>query len=157
VPAPERLTVEPYLIRWRPVYPVASMELSDQSVVYCGAPEESLHLIRKRGRPARGLPPGKAERRAEVRVQLEWPSQYQTHGESKQTALGHTIDWSRAGVSFTTDGLLSTDTNVTLHVAWPIRLAGDVAVQFRAHGRVVRVEETKAAMQVEEISFAVLD
>jgi hypothetical protein len=156
VPAAERLAAEPYLLRWQPVYPITWMELPDQSVAYCGAPEEALRFVPEHGR--NGIDPspssGGTWRKAPVRA--EYPSRYETHGEPKQTGAGHTLDWSQGEVSFTTENQLSTDTEVTLHVAWPIRLEGDVSVQLRARGKLSRADATKAALRWEDLNFSVI-
>lgn len=152
VPESDRHEVEFPLLQWRPVYPVRSTELADRSVVYFGAPREALKLIAERGeRIATPLPPGQ-ERRTAVRVRIECPSRYQT---PKQTGLGYTIDMSSTGIAFTTETFLARNTHVTLRVTWPVRLEGDVPVEFHAAGKLARSEPAKAAMQMDSMSFSI--
>jgi len=152
VPESERHELEFPLLQWRPVYPVRSTELADRSVVYFGAPREALKLIAERGeRITTPLPPDQ-ERRAAVRVRIECPSRYQT---PKQAGSGYTIDMSSTGIAFTTETLLTRDAHVTLRVTWPVRLEGDVPVEFHAAGKLARSEPMKAAMQMDSVSFSI--
>jgi hypothetical protein len=68
---------------------------------------------------------------------------------------GRVIDMSSSGVFFTTESLLRRNTRVALHVAWPVRLDGDVPVELFAEGKLVRTERTRAALQYDRIAFRV--
>ena len=153
VPEPERDAVESSLLQWRPVYTVRFAKLADRSIVYFGAPRDALQLIGERGMLADPLPAGR-ERRAAVRVRIECPSQYAT---PQHVGFGHTIDMSSTGVAFTTETLLAQDAEVTLHVAWPVRLEGGGPVEFSAVGKLARAEPMKAAMQMDSVSFSIKD
>lgn len=151
VPESERDAVEPTVLQWRPVYPVRLAELADRSVVYLGAPRQAVDLCRGREIVTQP-PPAGLERRMAPRVQMECPSRYET---STRTGFGHTIDLSSTGIAFTTETLLASNTKVTLDVNWPVRLEGDVPVEFHASGELVRVEPVKAAMQVDQVGFSI--
>ena len=157
VPRPERQTLEPLLVRWREVYPIMSRELQDQGVVYWGAPRRALELFRERNKATIGHELGENERRSAVRVQLVCPSRYETHTEPQQVGKGHTIDMSDAGIAFTTESALASSARTTLRMVWPVRLQGDVLVELRAVGRLARSEASKAAIQVESVSFEIAD
>jgi c-di-GMP-binding flagellar brake protein YcgR len=152
VPEPDRSAIEPSLLQWQSVYPVASKELPDQSVVYWGAPREALQFVPQRELVASSPPEG-AERRAAPRVSIDCSVRYETHAEPSRNGRGHTIDMSSTGVAFTTESLLPKDTEVTLHLTWPVRLKGDIAVQLSVHGKVIRAAQTKAALQLDAMSF----
>ena len=156
LPQPVRHLVEPLLLRWQPVYPVKSAELSDGSVAYFGAPKKAMDLIAGRP-PVIGAIPGGSERRRAVRVQIECQSRYETHAVPKQVGRGRTIDMSSSGISFTTESLLPGGTEVTLHVTWPVHLEDNVLVELRAVGKVTRADATKAAIQTDSMSFSIED
>lgn len=147
VPAEERDATEPYILRWQPVHSVRSVELSDQSVVYCGDPEDAIASLLDRGVLA------ETTRDREARVHLEYPTRYETLGELKQAGIGHTLEWTRGGVSFTTQSPLKKGTEVTLRVDWPVRLASEVKAQLRVRGRISRAESKMAVMAWDELSF----
>jgi hypothetical protein len=155
VPQSQRQALEPMLLRWSEVYPIRSAELPDQSTVYCGAPRQALDRLTKQGHPVTGTEINGEERRAAARVQLEFPSRYETHSEPKQAGAGHTIDISNSGIAFTTESQLSTNVKLTLHLKWPFRLPGDVPIELRAVGRLARTEALKAALQLDSVSFAI--
>jgi PilZ domain-containing protein len=156
VPPAQRRIVEPSLLRWRDVYPVRSVELTDRSVVYCGAPREAMQMITKKGKSVVGPTPDK-ERRAADRVQIVYPIRYETHTQPKQIGMGHTIDMSNGGIAFTTESFLPANAPVTLHVAWPVRLDGTVPIELIAAGRLARTEAMRAALQLDRLSFSIVE
>jgi len=146
VPEPERPVVESSLLQWRPVYPVRVTELADRSTIYFGAPRNALESIGERSKLITDPHPVGQERRRAARVRIECPSRYET---PQQAGFGHTIDISSKGVAFTTENMLARNTEVSLHVTWPVRLEGDVPVELYAVGKLVRAEQMKAAMQMD--------
>ncbi len=157
VPHQEREVIESSLLRWKDVYPVRAAELPDRSVVYWGAPRGGLRSIIERGKPLKGKPPSGKERRGAVRVQMVYPSRYETHSKPAQTGLGHTIDMSDAGIAFTTESLLPVNAAITLYVTWPVRLEGDVPIELRAAGRLARTDAMKAALRLDTMSFSLAE
>jgi hypothetical protein len=156
VPPWQRQVLEPWLLRWRGVYPVRSVELPDQSAVYWGAPREAVRFT-EQGKSVTGGKPAGKERRTAGRVQIVCPSRYETHSQPKQVGVGHTIDMSDAGIAFTTESLLPANAEITLHMKWPVQLEGDVSVELSATGRLVRIEATKAALQLESMSASIAE
>jgi len=152
VPESDRDAMESSLLQWRPVYPVRCTELADRSVIYLGAPREALERVVERGELITGPLPAGRERRTAARVRMECPSRYQT---PQHAGFGHTIDMSKTGISFTTEDSLPGDTPVTLRVTWPLRLEGDVPVEFYAAGKLARAEPLKAAMKMESMVFSI--
>jgi hypothetical protein len=73
----------------------------------------------------------------------------------KKTGAGRTIDMSSSGVAFTTESLLRKNTRVALHIPWPVRLDDDVPVELFAEGKVVRTEQSRAALQYDQIAIRV--
>jgi hypothetical protein len=154
--APAISTVESMLLRWRTVYPVRSAALADGGAVYLGTPRGAIDSIAAKAAAA-GEPPSGQERRAAPRAPLECPMRYETHSELKQSGRGHTIDISSTGISFTAESPLLFSTKITLFVAWPVRIEGNVPVELRAVGKLARSEETMAAMQLESVRFWISD
>jgi len=112
-------------------------------------------LVTKQDHPVTRTELQGEERRAAVRVQLVFPSRYETHSEPKQVGTGHTIDVSSSGIAFTTESQLPTNVKLTLHLKWPFRLPGDVPIELRAVGRLARAETLKAALHLDSVSFAI--
>jgi hypothetical protein len=156
VPEPLAGVIEPHIFRLRKLHPVSSVRLADGSIVYWGAPRESMTLIADQFAQSSGVAsPGK-ERRIGVRVPLACAMRYEAGSPNhKRTGQGSVIDLSSSGVAFTTESLLRNRTKVALYIQWPIRLEGDVPVELFATGKVVRTEPTRAAIQYDQIAFRV--
>ena len=152
VPASDRNVMEPTLLQWRPVYPVLFTELPDRSVVYLGSPIGAMELVVDHGQTSTVPPPGGLERRTAARVQVECPSRYET---SRQAGFGHTIDMSRTGIAFTTEGPLPIPAEVILRTTWPVRLEGGALVDLHAIGKLVRAEAMRAAMSLDSLAFSI--
>ena len=155
---PESLAVftESHFQRLRQLHPVSSVRLPDGSMVYWGAPREAITSIAvQHSHPELVAPPSK-ERRAGVRVPLAWVMRYEAGSPAhKKTGAGRTIDMSSSGVAFTTESLLRKNTRVALHIPWPVRLDGNVPVELFAEGKVVRTEQSRAALQYDQIAIRV--
>jgi hypothetical protein len=154
VAEPALTAVERALLRWHRIYPVRSVVLPDGSRVYCGAPRQAMAAIAELGEPA-GPPSLGDERRDAPRVRLECLTRYETATTPKKIGMGHTVDMSRSGISFTTESLLDENSKVTLSVAWPVTLEGDIRVELHAVGRLVRAEATRAALRLETMNFGI--
>ena len=89
-----------------------------------------------------------------MRVRLGCQARYQTGSSGKpQTGIGRIIDISSSGAAFTTDSLLRPGTRAAIYIPWPISLDGDIPVELHAAGKVVRGEETSAALQFDRVAF----
>jgi hypothetical protein len=146
-------SAESLLLRWRPIYPVRSVQLADGSFVYFGAPSEAINIVANKHRQPSTSPPFGQERRSGVRIPIECRGRYEMKSRPRQTGVGHTIDMSSSGVSFTTESPLPVDGKITLHITWPVRLESDRIVELRAFGTVTRTEGTKAALKFETMDF----
>jgi len=157
VPEPLVDVIEPHFFRLRQLHPVSSVPLPGGSVAYWGAPRESIDLIASRyAKPLVVAPPGR-ERRIGVRVPLACAMWYETgQAANKTTGEGRVIDMSSSGVAFTNESFLERNTRVALHIQWPVKLEGEVPVELCAGGKVVRVEDTRAALQFDQLAFKFL-
>ena len=69
------------------------------------------------------------------------------------TGVGRTLNIGSGGILFTTEERLPTGRLVELSVNWPARLDGTCPLKMVARGRVVRSEDTKAAVRIERYEF----
>ena len=148
---------DPYVIRLKQLYPVSSVRLPDESVVYWGAPREAISVIARQNTQPNVVASPRIERRMGVRVPLSWPLWYETSSMThKRSGDGRVIDISSSGVAFTTESALRRNTRVTLHIQWPFQLEGEVPVELFASGKVVRAEQSKTALQYDQFNFKIL-
>jgi len=97
-----------------------------------------------------------AERRASRRFAIEQEVVYRVldHREAvPETGVGKTLDISSKGVLFETVQRLRPGKRVEVSVNWPALLEGGCPLKFVAVGRVVRAEDTRAAMHIEQHEF----
>ena len=66
---------------------------------------------------------------------------------------GKTLNISSRGILFTTEERLPMGRLVELSVDWPARLGGTCLLQFVAVGRVIRAENSRAAVRIERYEF----
>jgi len=96
------------------------------------------------------------ERRASKRFPIEQEALYKIldhRAAAPESGSGMTLDISSGGVLFETTQQLQTGKRVELSVNWPAELEGGCPLKFVAVGRLVRAEETRAAMHIEQYEF----
>ena len=95
------------------------------------------------------------ERRTANRFPIEREVHFRTIGKRKlaECGLGQTINISSAGVLFTTDRVLRMGNRVEVAISWPAQLNASVALQLVAQGRIVRSDESKAALKIQHYEF----
>src|SRR5258708_30260174 len=96
------------------------------------------------------------DRRASNRLPIEREVRYKVLGlkkSIKQVGLGKTINMSSNGVLFTTESALPEGERVELAVSWPAQLNQTLPLKLVALGRLVRTEETQAAIAIERYEF----
>ena len=71
----------------------------------------------------------------------------------KQVGSGKTLNMSGRGVLFTTESTLVEGELVELAVSWPALLNGVLPLKLVAQGRLVRIEEKRAAIVIEKYEF----
>lgn len=97
-----------------------------------------------------------AERRATKRFAIEQDAAYKVldhRAAVPESGAGKTLDMSSGGVLFETAQRLRPGKRVEVSVNWPAQLEGGCPLKFVAVGRVVRAEETCAAMHIEQHEF----
>jgi hypothetical protein len=95
-----------------------------------------------------------ADRRRSKRLPIEREVRYKVvDGQKDISGSGKTINMSSAGVLFTTEDTLSQEQFIELAVSWPAKLHGSIPLQLVALGKVVRAEETRAAIAIKRYEF----
>jgi hypothetical protein len=96
------------------------------------------------------------ERRGSKRFAIEQEVLYKIldhRAAVPESGAGKTLDISSGGVLFETVQRLRSGKRVEVSVNWPAQLDGGCPLKFVAVGRVVRAEETRAAMHIEQYEF----
>jgi PilZ domain len=97
-----------------------------------------------------------AERRSTRRFAIEQEVIYKIldhRAAVPESGVGKTLDISSGGVLFETQQRLRPGKRVEVSVNWPALLDGGCPLKFVAVGRVVRAEEKRAAMHIEQHEF----
>ena len=66
---------------------------------------------------------------------------------------GRTLNISSSGVLFTSEHMLIPGRRLELDISWPVQLNNQVALKLVARGRVVRFEEGRAAIEIQQYEF----
>ena len=96
------------------------------------------------------------DRRSSNRLPIERDVRYKVLGGKKtvrQTGTGKTLNMSSCGVLFTTETALPEGERVELAVSWPAQLNDELPLKLVAMGRLVRSDDTKAAISIERYEF----
>jgi hypothetical protein len=96
-----------------------------------------------------------SERRGASRFPIERVVRIRVLSKKVETSLGRgqTINMSSTGVLFTTDEQLPPGRRVELAISWPAQLNDTCPLKLVARGRVVRVEGTKVAIEIQQYEF----
>ena len=94
----------------------------------------------------------RAERRHSDRFPIERDLRYRVINKrgSEEAGEGKTINMSSAGVLFTSAQMLVPGRRVELTISWPAQLNDKCALKLVARGRVVRFEEGRTAIEIQQ-------
>ena len=110
--------------------------------------------MERSGYEARVVYGGVAERRRTSRFPVTEELRYRVmHKTSRITGSGKTLNIGSGGVLFTTEEKLPLGRQVEISINWPARLGGTCPLKFVASGRVVRAEQSIAAVRIERYEF----
>ena len=70
-----------------------------------------------------------------------------------EAGVGATINISSNGVLFTTEQPILPGRRVEIAISWPAELNRNTALKLVARGRIVRVENGKAAIEIQQYEF----
>ena len=91
-----------------------------------------------------------SERRRRTRFEMRVPVRCHVDGES---FTGELLNISSSGALFTTNHGLAPAEEVELVIGWPVRLQESVPLNLVVEGRVVRLDDGKAAVRIERHEF----
>src|SRR5712691_6155906 len=97
----------------------------------------------------------RAERRHSDRFPIERELRYRIINKrgSEEAGEGRTINMSSAGVLFTSEQMLVPGRRVELSISWPAQLNDKCALKLVARGRVVRFEQSRTAIEIQQYEF----
>ena len=97
----------------------------------------------------------KADRRGSDRFPIERDVHYRVLGKrnGEESGSGKTINISSGGVLFTTEHFLVPGKRLELSVSWPAQLNNHCALKLVARGKVVRSENGRAAIEIQQYEF----
>ncbi len=100
----------------------------------------------------------KSDRRSSDRfpIQREVRFKVLSKKNGEETGSGTTVNISSRGVLFTTDRLLLPGKRLEMAISWPAQLNNKCALKLVARGRVVRYEEGRAAIEIQQYEFRTL-
>lgn len=70
-----------------------------------------------------------------------------------EAGIGKTVNISSTGILFTTDKLLVPGRRLEVSVNWPAQLNDRCSLKLVARGRIVRFEQGRAAMEIQQYEF----
>jgi hypothetical protein len=96
-----------------------------------------------------------ADRRHSDRFPIEREVRYRVLSKrsSEEAGDGKTVNISSSGVLFTVDQMLLPGRRMELAISWPAQLNNKTALKLVARGRVVRFEEGRAAIEIQQYEF----
>jgi hypothetical protein len=100
-------------------------------------------------------PSGEAERRGADRFPIEREVRYRVLSKrnGQEEGTGKTVNISSNGVLFTTDKILLPGKRLELSISWPAQLDNKCNLKLVARGRVARLEQGKAAVEIQQYEF----
>lgn len=99
--------------------------------------------------------PGNTERRHSDRFPIEREVRYRVLNKrgGDEQGDGRTVNMSSAGILFTTEQMMLPGRRLEVSINWPAQLNNKCALKLVARGRVVRFEEGRAAMEIQQYEF----
>jgi hypothetical protein len=98
---------------------------------------------------------GQADRRHSDRFPIEREVRFRilSKRNAEENGDGKTVNISSSGVLFTSDQVLLPGRRLELSISWPAQLNNKCALKLVARGRIVRFEEGRAAMEIQQYEF----
>jgi len=96
-----------------------------------------------------------ADRRHSDRFPIEREVRYSVLNKrsGEESGDGKTINISSSGVLFTAEHILLPGRRLELSISWPAQLNNRCALKLVARGRVVRFEDGRAAIEIQQYEF----
>jgi hypothetical protein len=98
---------------------------------------------------------GDSERRGADRFPIERELRYRILGKraSSEEGVGKTINISSNGVLFTTDKILVPGKRIEVSISWPAQLDNRCLLKLVARGKISRLEQGRAAVEILQYEF----
>jgi hypothetical protein len=98
---------------------------------------------------------GQADRRHSDRFPIEREVRYRVLNKrgGDESGDGKTVNISSAGILFTTENMVLPGRRLEVSINWPAQLNNKCALKLVARGRVVRFEDGRAAMEIQQYEF----
>jgi hypothetical protein len=98
---------------------------------------------------------GQSDRRSAERFPIARDVRYRIMSKrgTEEAGDGRTINMSSAGLLFTTGHTLLPGRRLEVAVSWPVQLNNKCALKLVARGRVVRFEEGRVALEIQQHEF----
>jgi hypothetical protein len=98
---------------------------------------------------------GHTDRRHSDRFPIERDVRYRVLSKrtGDEAGAGKTVNISSSGVLFTTEHVLLPGRRLELAISWPAQLNNKCALKLVARGRVVRLEDGRTAMEIQQYEF----
>jgi PilZ domain len=95
------------------------------------------------------------DRRHSDRFPIEREVKYRVLNKrnGEEAGDGRTVNISSSGVLFTTQHVLLPGRRIEIAISWPAQLNNKCALKLVARGRVVRFEEGRAAIEIQQYEF----
>jgi hypothetical protein len=95
------------------------------------------------------------ERRTSDRFPIEREVRYRVLNKrsNHEEGAGRTVNISSSGILFTTDQLLVPGKRLELSISWPAQLDNKCQLKLVARGRVTRLEQGRAAVEIQQYEF----
>ena len=96
-----------------------------------------------------------ADRRVSDRFSIERELRYKVLNKKTgdEAGCGRTINMSSTGVLFTAEHMLLPGRRIEVSISWPAQLNSKCALRLVARGRIVRFDDGKAAMEIQQYEF----
>jgi hypothetical protein len=96
-----------------------------------------------------------ADRRQSDRFPIEREVRYRALNKrgGEEAGEGQSLNMSSSGVLFTSEHLLLPGRRMELAISWPAQLDNKTPLKLVARGRVVRFEEGRAALEIQQYEF----
>ncbi len=101
------------------------------------------------------MQPNQMDRRSSDRFPIEREVRYRVLNKrnGEEAGQGKTANISSTGVLFTTEDLLLPGRRLELAISWPAQLNDKCALKLVARGRVVRFEQGRVAIEIQQYEF----
>jgi hypothetical protein len=95
------------------------------------------------------------DRRSADRFPIEREVRYRVLGKrgTSEEGTGRTVNISSNGVLFTTDQILVPGKRIEVSISWPAQLDNRCLLKLVARGRVSRLEQGRAAVEIQQYEF----